>query len=167
MRLVFWNCGVAPPKGTRSVPRAKAAVGIIGDLVRSRPAMIALCEADANLVHDLVTELDLESQGYYQRILDDTIRGGSRWDLAILFDQRQVEVLGDRAIFGSNDGRKLRAGYGLEVLTHSDRLRFELFLAHWPSRQRASESESRRRCAEALWNEIKTRLQDGWRVLPW
>jgi hypothetical protein len=41
MRLVFWNCGVAPTKGKRSVPRADAIVGVVRELVEQRPAICA------------------------------------------------------------------------------------------------------------------------------
>lgn len=165
MRLVFWNCGVASPKGRRSAPRAEAAVGVIKDLVRARPAIIALCETDAELVHALIAALDLKSHRYHQRILDDAVKGGSRWDLSVLYDQQQVRLRGDRPIFSRNDGRKLRAGYGLEVDALQKDLSFELFLAHWPGRLMATETESRRCCAEALWKEIEMRIRDDERVV--
>jgi hypothetical protein len=111
-----------------------------------------------------MTALDLKKHGYRERVLNDPA-GRSRWDLAILFDRRQVEVKRKRTITAPHDNRTLRAGYGIQIAVPDQKLVFELFLAHWPSRRMGGEDESRQCCARALWNAIEKLLRGKERVV--
>jgi hypothetical protein len=164
MRLVFWNCGVAPTKGTRSEERAAAVRGVVQEIVQRRPAVIALCEADAELIVGLKAALDLETHDYRERVLNGP-QGRSRWDLALLFDRDQVEILQERPVIARNDGLVLRASYCMSIMVPKDELLFELFLAHWPSRLRRIGDDNRQYCAQALWEAIEESLRSGNRVV--
>jgi hypothetical protein len=164
MRLVFWNCGVAPTQGPRSEARAAAVRGVVQEIVQRRPAIIALCEADAELVADLKATLGLETHDYRERVFDGTV-GRSRWDLAMLFDRHQVEILQDRPFTIQNDGRRLRASYGISTRALAGDFIFELFLAHWPSQLYGSQELDRQYCAQALWQGITDALQSDIRVV--
>lgn len=164
MRLVFWNCGVAPTKGTRSSVRAAAVRGVVQEIVQRRPAIITLCETDAELVADIKAALELETHDYRERMLDGPL-GRSRWDLALLFDPYQVEILQERPIVARNDGRMLKASYAISTMAPAEGLMFELFLAHWPSQLYGIQDLDRQYCAQALWEEIKEALQSGNRIV--
>ena len=164
MRLVFWNCGVAPTMGKRSEERATAVIGVVRELVVLRPAIIVLCEADAKLVDELKAALDLETHAYRERILNEP-QGRSRWDLVVLFDTKQVTARERSPILAFNGGRELRASYPLEIKRLEATLAFNLFLSHWPSRRYHSEAKNRQYCAQALWGAIERLLQREERVV--
>lgn len=150
LRLIFWNCGVAPTRGNgrRSLGEV---VPVIESIFRDGVDLVALCEVD----QDVLTKIrrGVRAGNVLGYALADPI-GRSRWDMGLLYDRRSVRIRRSEPAFARENTRYIRAAHSVRVTDRAaDRL-FRLYISHWPSRLMGNGARLRNEAAMALRNSV-------------
>lgn len=154
MRLVFWNCGVAPVrgKGKRSIHDTTLAIDAT---FKAGVDLIALCEVDDCSLERMHSEL---TPGVAALVNLANREGSSRWDFGIF---ARVGSLGCEPMppaTGRDHGDLVKAAQSVRVWNGSGS--FRLYLLHWRSRLQNAHSH-RLAAAAALHGSIRDDLHSG------
>lgn len=153
MKLIFWNCGVAPTRGKPKRCVAEAAE-VVCAAFREGAAIVALAEVDEATMKDLASKCARK----VQRINITEPIGRTRWDLGVLYSPSAARCRKGGPVEGLAGGQNLRGGYSVNITNKQGNLEFRLYLLHWRSRLRSEGAEERLHQASLLWNSVRDDL---------
>lgn len=148
--LVFWNCGVAPPRGRekRTVDEVADAVGLV---FAQGADLVALCEVDKESFVSIRRKLRSLGMGIASTNATGQAGPRSRWDIGLFYRRGAMELAADD-ILGIWEGEAVRVAVRTSVrLASGTSLR--LYVAHWRSQLRRAD-EHRRKAASLLYQKI-------------
>jgi endonuclease/exonuclease/phosphatase family metal-dependent hydrolase len=147
LRILFWNCGVAPTRGKRK--RGVEEVARIVDVAfKDGVTIVALCEVDGPAMSAIASRL---TQGVACHIALTAPVATSRWDLGVFFRTGAIQCNAQPAALGKDHGKTIKAAHS--VIVYDDLNRFRLYLLHWRSRLRG-EREYRKNAAITLYRSV-------------
>ena len=156
LRLLFWNCSVAPTRGLGSRSVSDTA-GVVARAVEEGVDLVALCEVDdaaVSAIHQELGSLPVRALPLAGRV------GGSRWDFGII--HTHALRCDDRpAVVGLSHGRTIRAGRRVVVSPTAGEGEFVLYLSHWPSRIYHRAYDLRAEASRSLREALRSDLEAG------
>jgi Endonuclease/Exonuclease/phosphatase family len=151
LRLLFWNCGVAPSRGFAK--RSPTDVALVVDEAHQQGvSLVGLCEVDEGTMHAIAREVTAPLSHIS---LAESV-GGSRWDLGVLYDLAVLHCERMAPAVGHDHGEVVKAACSVRVASSANFLR--LYLLHWRSRLRRAHPH-RQSAATTLHQSIQEDLR--------
>lgn len=157
MRLVFWNCGVAPTRGKGKRTAADAAA-VVDAALRDGVDLVSLCEVNEEAVGEIRKAVTVKRT---QAIAITHAEGKSRWDLAVFYRSERLRCRRGGPVLCRN-GDVARAAHSIRVHHLASEAELVLYVLHWRSRvSPGNPRDHRNRAAKALRADIDRRLEQG------
>lgn len=163
LRLVFWNCGVAPPRARQgaATTTVHAAASVVHAALKTGADAVALCEVDGNTVDQIEEEL---GKGFRAVSMTKPV-GRSRWDLAIFYRSQRLRHRQPVPVYGRDQGSHIRAAQRMELTDRSTNTNVMLYLLHWRSRPAQRSHDHREKAAQLLKERVRKDLRENRRVV--
>jgi Endonuclease/Exonuclease/phosphatase family len=151
LRLIFWNCGVAPSRGSAKRSPIDAAQ-VIDEALQQGASLFGLCEVNEETLQAIAREVGAPLSHVS---LAESV-GGSRWDLGVLYDSNVLNCERMAPAVGHDHGAVVKAACSVRVAGEASFLR--LYLLHWRSRLRGAQPH-RQSAATTLHQSIQEDLR--------
>lgn len=159
LRLAFWNCGVAPTRGTGKRSAAEAA-RVVDALLRRGADAVALCEVDEPTARQIHAEL---GRNVCLTSMTEPL-GRSRWDLALFSRADRLRPRVPKPVVGRDEGPSIRAAQHLRLTPKPGDI-FDLYLLHWRGRRHSNGHTYRSRASQTLWASVAAGLRQDRRIV--
>lgn len=156
LRLLFWNCCVAPVRGEgKRAPKDVAKV--IDEAFHDGVELVALCEVDELAMKAIRKETRTRYVQKYE--LTEPV-GQTRWDMGILY-RSSLSCVKRMPALGRDEGQTIRGGHSVYVSSKINDDEFRLYLVHWPSRIYGNSHKKRSRASRTLQDRVRQNLREG------
>ncbi|WP_102495983.1 endonuclease/exonuclease/phosphatase family protein [Vibrio splendidus] len=159
LRFAWWNIGISPAAASKSdmVDFDNLTTELLALFTVHRASLLAICEVSSSDVKEIAQRL---SSPY--KILDLTFKTGrTRFDTAIIYDSKKINVSHLKDLTSKIQGRTIKAAQKIKVIELKDGDEFVLYLCHWPSRLRGDGEAKRLRAADILYLDSSEEMSNG------